>query len=173
MLKKIIILIAASLVFALLWFSGLEKVYAHVLAFTTNTIVGSGSGNTNIKVMENDGELVFQVSTLVDGRRGSYPQRAQTLLLPAVLVLAWQVLLFFGLPLKRALKTAGINLGIFLGFHVVFMLLLTAYYNSEVAKFFFHLMMETFYIVALVIIIKDSIRYPQIWNSKTPRHAYD
>ncbi len=173
MLKKVSILIVASLVFTLLWFSGLEKAYAHVLAFTTNTIVGSGSGNTSIQVMENDGNLVFQVSTLVDGRRGSYPQNAQTLLLPAVLILAWQVLLFFGLPWRRALRTASFNLAVFLGFHVIFMLLLTAYYNSEVAKFFFHLMMETFYIIALVIIIKDSIKYPQIWNAKTDRHAYE
>lgn len=163
MIRNITILICSSLLIAFLWSIGLEKVYAHVVTFSTNAVVGIGSKQTNIKLEEQENELIFNVTTIVEGRKGSYPQKAQTLLLPTVMIFAWQLMLFFGIPWRNALKTSGFNLLLFLSFHVIFLLLLTAYYNSQAAKFFFHLMMETFYILALLIIIKDSIKYPQIW----------
>ena len=165
MIKKIAILIAASVLITLLWFNGLEKVYGHILAFTTNTLVGMGSSQTDIKVEIANDELVFRVTTLIDGKRGSYPQRAQSLLLPAVIVLSWIPLLFFSLPAKQAAKQGAFDFGIFLLFQVLFMILLTFYYNSELAKYLFHLMMEAFYVFAVIIIIKDSYKYPSIWKS--------
>jgi hypothetical protein len=164
MLRKITILVVASLVIIFLWNNGLQVAYAHVLTFATNLVLETTSTTTSIRLGQQDDELVFHVTTLVDGRKGSYPQKAQTLFLPVVMIFAWQVMLFFSLALKSALKSALINILIFLCFHMVFLVLLTYYYNSGIAKFFFHLMMETFYIVAIVLILKDSIKYPLIWK---------
>ncbi len=167
MIKKIAILVTASVLITVLWFNGLEKVYGHLLVFTTNIIVGAGSSQTGIELETTDDELVFRVTTLIDERRGSYPQRAQSLLLPAVIVLSWIPLLFFSLPTKQAARQGGFDLGLFLLFHVGFMILLTLYYKSELAKYLFHLMMEAFYVFAVIIIIKDSFKHPEIWKSRT------
>ncbi len=166
MIRKIIILVASSAIFSLLWFNGLEKAYAHIITFSSNVIIGMGSSNTDIKVEERDEELIFTVTTLVDGKKGSYPQRAQSLLLPAVIMLSWIPLLFYTLPKKSAFKQGAIDLGIFMLFHVFFLILLTYYYNSALAKYLFHLMMEAFYVFAVVIVIKDSFKYPDIWSTK-------
>lgn len=168
MVKKIAILVTASVLISILWFNGLEKVYGHILVFTTNTIVGIGSSQTAIKVETADNDLVFRVTTIIDGKRGSYPQRAQSLLLPAVIVLSWIPLLFFSLPAKQAAKQGAFDFGLFLLFQVLFMILLTFYYNSELAKYLFHLMMEAFYVFAVIVIIKDSYKYPAIWKTEPP-----
>lgn len=166
MWKKIVILIAASAITTLLWFNGLERVYAHILVFASNAVVNMGGNNTTVKLETLDDELIIRVSTIVEGRRGSYPQRTQSLLLPAVIVFSWLPLLFFSLPRKKALRQSAINLGIFMFFQVIFVLLLTSYYNSELAKYLFHVMMETFYVFAIIIIIKDSLKYPELWKRK-------
>lgn len=173
MLKKILILIAASAVFTMLWFNGLERLWAHVLTFSSNTFISIGSDETQIALENRDEEMIFRVTTLIDGKRGSYPQRAQSLLLPTVIVLSWLPLLFFSLPGKTAARQSFTNMAIFLLFQVFFMILLTFYYNSAFAKYLFHLMMEAFYIIALGIIIKDAFKYPHIWKaslSKQPQN---
>lgn len=165
MLRKIIILFAASAIITGLWFNGMEKVYAHILVFTSNTIIGMASSHTEIKVEEIENDLAFRVSTLIDGKKGSYPQKAQSLLLPAVIIFSWIPLLFFRLRTKVAFHQALADFGLFLLFQVLFMILLTFYYNSALAKYLFHLMMEAFYVFAVIIVIKDSYKYPQIWKS--------
>ncbi len=167
MYKKIIILIGASLIVTLLWFSGLENLYADFLTFGTNTVLSVGSDQTYLKLEKYDAELIFRVHTVIDGRKGSYPQAAQSLLLPAVIILSWLIVIFYSLPLKTALKQAFFDVGIFLIFQIIFMILLTSYYNSNLAKYFFHLMLESFYILAIIIIIKDSLKYPEIWSRKS------
>lgn len=170
MLKKIAILVAASAIITVLWFNGLEKAYAHLLVFSSNTLIGIGSDQTQIALETRDSELIFRVSTVIDGRKGSYPQRAQSLLLPTVIVLSWITLLFFCLPRKAAIRQSGIDFGLFLLFQIFFMILLTFYYNSGFAKYLFHLMMEAFYIFAIILIIKDSLKHPEIWK-KAQNHT--
>jgi hypothetical protein len=166
MSKKIIILLGASIIITLFWYMGLERVYAEILKFSSNTVLSIMSDNTYIDIEKQDKDLVFRVHTLIDGRKGSYPQAAQSLLLPIVIILSWMAVLFYSLPGKNALKQALANFGIFLVFQIVFMILLTSYYNSDMARFFFHIMLETFYIFAIFLIIKDSLRYPDIWGKK-------
>jgi hypothetical protein len=166
MKKKIIILLGASIIITALWYNGLERGYAEILTFGTNMVTGAVNDHTVIKLEKHNEGLVFRVHTLIDGRKGSYPQAAQSLLLPLVIVLSWMVVLFYSLPGKTALKQALSNFGIFLVFQIFFMILLTNYYNSDLAKFLFHVMLDTFYIFAIFLIIKDSLKYPDIWDNK-------
>ncbi len=164
--KKIIIFLGASIIVMLLWNTGLERVYAEILKFCSNTVLNILRDSTYIKLEKHDGDLVFRVHTLIEGRKGSYPQAAQSLLLPIVIILSWMAVLFYSLPGKTALKQGLTNFGIFLVFQIVFMILLTFYYNSDLARFFFHVMLDTFYIFAIFLIIKDSLKYPDIWSIK-------
>lgn len=164
--KRISILLGASIIVTLLWYMGLERVYAEILKFSSNTVLSIMSDSTYIDLEKQDKDLVFRVYTLIEGRKGSYPQAAQSLLLPVVIILSWMAVLFYSLPGKTAVKQALGNFGIFLVFQIVFMILLTFYYNSDLAKFFFHVMVETFYIFAIFLIIKDSLKYPDIWSKK-------
>ncbi len=166
MLKKIIILLCASLIVTLLWFIGLEKLYADFLTFTTNTVLSIGSNQTYIELEKHEEDLIFRVHTLIDGRKGSYPQAAQSLLLPSVIILSWLVVMFYSLPRQEAFKQSLTGFGIFLFFQIFFMILLTSYYSSNLAKYFFHVMMESFYVIAVFVIIKDSLKYPEIWMRK-------
>ncbi len=166
MYKKLIILIGTSLIITLLWFSGLERLYAGFLTSVTNTVLSVGSDHTHIKLEKQNEDLIFRVHTVIEGRKGSYPQAAQSLLLPVVILLSWLVVLFYSLPRKTALNQSLANVGIFLFFQVIFMILLTFYYNSNLARYFFHLMLESFYILAVIIIIKDSLKYSGIWSRK-------
>lgn len=167
MYKKIFILLGVSMVVTVLWFSGLEKLYADLLTFSTNTVLSAVSDHTHIKLEKQETDLIFRVHTLIDGRKGSYPQAAQSLLLPAVIVISWLVIMFYSLPRKTAIKQALTDIGIFLIFQIIFLILLTSYYNSNFAKYFFHVMLESFYVLAIIIIIKDSLKYPEIWGRRT------
>ena len=166
MYKKIIILFGASLIVTLLWFSGMERLYAGFLTSVTNKVLNVGSDHTHIKLEKQNEELIFRVHTLIDGRKGSYPQAAQSLLLPLVIILSWLVVLFYSLPRKAAFKQSFADVSIFLGFQIFFMILLASYYNSNLARYFFHLMLESFYILAIIIIIKDSLKHPEIWSRR-------
>ncbi len=160
MVKKIGILLAASVVVAALWFVGLEGIYARVLVFFTNTLLDIAGSETTLSLTIEEGERVFRVRTQIDGNWGSYPQRLQTLLLPTVMVLAWQLFSAFFIDRKRALKSSGLNIGLFVIFHIIFLLLLTGYHTSRVAHFFYIVFMDSFYIVGLLIILVDNIRNP-------------
>jgi hypothetical protein len=160
MAKKIGVLLASSLLVAALWYAGLEGVYARVLVFATNTILDISGSEATLSLVLEDGERVFRVRTRIDGQWGTYPQRLQSLLLPTVMVFAWQLFSAFFIGRKRALRTSGINIGLFIFFHIIFLLLLTGYYTSGTAHFFYIIFMDSFYIIGLLIILIDNIRNP-------------
>ncbi|MFO7997763.1 MAG: hypothetical protein R6U86_02155 [Bacteroidales bacterium] len=166
MAKKIGILLGASLVVAVLWFAGLEAIYARVLVGFANFVLGVAGSETTISLTQEGGERAFQVRTLIEGQWGVYPQRLQTLLLPTVMVFAWQLFTAFYLKRKRALSSSGINIGLFFFFHLVFLMLLTDYHTSRTAHFFYTIFMDSFYIIGLLIIIIDNIRNPIFLSSK-------
>ena len=158
--KKIGLLLAVILVVTAVWFSGLEPLYAKFLAGTTNMVLGMGGRETRVEVEEQESTYLFQVHTIIEGRRGSYPQVLGPLLLPVVMILSWQIYMAFFLGRKRWLKFTLVNFGLFLSLQVFFMLLLTAYYTSGAAKYTYDMMMDSFYIFALIIILADNIRHP-------------
>jgi hypothetical protein len=155
---NILIVIGASLLLLVLWFNGLDYVYAQMLRLGAN-IALVFTGDTNIGLRMTDGSPEFIVKTLLDGRKGSYPQKADLILLPFIMILTWQVLMFFNLPFRQARRSAIENIAAFYVFQLIFLLLLTSYYSSGTAKFIYDLLMDSFYIIALFLIVKDSFRY--------------
>ena len=159
-MRRIGLFLAASLVITALWFSGMEVVYARVLVFSTNTVLGIAGSDTSISVEEEDGGHLFRVHRLIDGQRANYPQKFETLLLPTVMIFAWLVFSAFYRGRKQALVSAGITIGAFLALQIIFLLLLTAYYTSGAAKYIYDVMLDSFYIIAMGIVIIDYVREP-------------
>ena len=160
LLKKLGLLLATSLLFAILWFVGLEMVYARVLVFSTNTVITMTGGDSEIKIEEMNGKHHFRVFKTIDGVRGSYVQQFGSLLIPVVMIFSWQLFTAFYLKRRRALSSSALNFGVYLAIQVIFMLLLTGFHTSSVAKFINILFLDSFYIVALAIIIIDNFRNP-------------
>jgi hypothetical protein len=131
-----------------------------VLIFSSDTHVG-------LKMTED--APTFMIETIIDGRKGTYPQQADLILLPFIMILTWQILLFFNLPLKYALRSALENILAFYIIQLVYVLLLTSYYNSETIKFIYNLLLDSFYIIALFLIVKDAFKYELIGIAKRSR----
>lgn len=164
MLKNVAVLILSSVIVVLLWFSGLEKVYAHVLVFFSNVILGILSNSNSLELISQEGEPVIIVTTVLHGAKGNFPQKLQSLLLPTVILLCWFPLLFLHLTKRTAILQSLKSLGLFFLLQVVFMLILSSYYHFAFSRYLFYLFIEAFYIIAIVIIIKDSLQFPPIWK---------
>jgi hypothetical protein len=159
-LRRIGLFLAVSLVITTLWFSGLEVVYARVLVFSTNTVLSVAGSESGIRIEEEDNGYIFRVHRIIDGRQANYPQKFETLLLPTVMILAWLTFSAFYRKGKQVLVSAGTTIGAFLALQIIFLLLLTAYYTSGAAKYFYDVMLDSFYIIAMGIIILDYVREP-------------
>lgn len=159
---KIILLIVLSIIVFGAWEMGLERVYEKALVSITNTTLPIIKKDTRIELekTENKDAFQFRVYTRVQGRMGNYPQETGGLMEPLVIVLSWQLLLFFILNYKTALKLLAVNLVTFIFIQVLFLIFLTGYYNSSVQQFLFDMMLDNFYIIALILVIKDNILYP-------------
>ncbi len=158
--KIILILIISSVIFTG-WQFGLETGYARILVGVTNFSVSVFKSDTHIELekIKNTDSYQFKVHTKIDGRKGSYPQETGGFMQPMVIVLSWQIFLFFVLDRKTALRSMVVNIGVFLFFQVLFLAFLTGYYNSDVQQFLFDTMLDSFYIIALILVIKDNIFY--------------
>jgi len=158
---NILIVIGASLLLLIFWFNGFDWLYAQMLRLGANILlVFSNDTHIGLKIVDN--APTFIVDTIVQGRKGSYPQKADLILLPLVMVLTWQILLFFNLPIKNAIRSAVENLLAFYIIQLIYVVLLTAYYNSAAIKFVYDLLMDSFYIIALFLIVKDAFKYELI-----------
>lgn len=167
--NKIILILLISVTTFTGWVMGIEVVYTKVLLGTTNIGLSLFSEDTRIDLEETVGmkePYQFKVHTVIDGRKGSYPQEIGGMLQPFVIILSWQLFLFFVLNAKTAVKSLGVNIGIFLIIQSVFLILLTNYYSSETAKYIYTLLLDSFYIVALVLIIKDNMYYGVFRNKQ-------
>jgi hypothetical protein len=89
------------------------------------------------------------------------------------MILTWQILLFFNLPFKQASRSAVQNIVIFYIIQLIYVLLLTAYYNNSIVKFIYDLLLDSFYIIALFLIVKDSFKYELIGLAKRAGKASD
>ncbi len=131
-----------------------------LLVFSTNTTLSVFGRESHIRIEKEDNSNVFRVYTVMDGNRANYPQGFETLMLPAVMVLAWQAFALFYRKRRQSINSAISTIGLFLLFQMFFLLLLTAYYTSDAARYIYDVMMDMFYIIALLIIIVDYIRFP-------------
>ena len=162
---NILIVVGSSGLLLILWFNGLDWLYAQLLRFGANLFL-LFSSDTSIGLKLSDDAPTFIVSTIIDGRKGSYPQKADLILLPFVMIATWQILMFFNLPRKQAFRSALENLVIFYIIQLIYVLLLTSYYNSSAIKFIYDLLLDSFYIIALFLIVKDAFKYELIGIAK-------
>lgn len=157
--NKIILTVVISILVFTGWVLGLEKLYAQTLIGTSNAVISVFKNDTYIDLEEVNNNYQFRVHTIVTGRKGSYPQEVGGLLQPFVIILSWQIFLFLILKPRIAIKSFLVNVLIFLLIQIIFLYILTGYYNSDFNKFVFGTMLDTFYIFTLILIIKDSLLY--------------
>jgi hypothetical protein len=169
---NVLIVIGASGLLLALWFNGFAYLYAQLLKLGANLLL-LFSHDTHVGLKLVDDAPTFMVSTLVDGKKGSYPQKADLILLPFIMILTWQILLFFNLSLKHATRSAIENILIFYAIQLIYVLLLTSYYNSATVKFIYDLLIDSFYIIALFLIVKDSFKYELIGIARRGGRASD
>ena len=162
---NILIVIGASGLLLILWFNGFDWLYAQLLRLGANILL-LFSHDTHVGLKLVDDAPTFIVDTIIDGKKGSYPQKADLILLPFIMILTWQILLFFNLPRKYAIRSAIENIVIFYIIQLIYVMLLTAYYNSTTIKFIYDLLMDSFYIIALFLIVKDAFKYELIGIAK-------
>lgn len=158
-LKAVVLILITVLIYTG-WSRGIEVVYARILLFGTNATLSIVKNDSSIELEKADKTYQFKVRTTIDGRKASFPQVFGSLLQPFVIILSWQIFLFFGLNRKSALYSLGLNMGIYYLIQVFFLILLTGYHTSEVQKFIYVLLMDSFYIIGLVLVIKDNMLYP-------------
>jgi hypothetical protein len=162
---NIIIVIGASGLLLVLWFNGFSYLYAQMLKLGVNILLlFSSDTHVGLKLVEN--APTFIVDTVINGKKGFYPQKADLILLPFIMILTWQILLFFNLPIKHATRSAIENILIFYAVQLIYVLLLTAYKNSPTIKFIYDTYLDGFYIIALFLIVKDSFKYELIGIAK-------
>jgi hypothetical protein len=157
---KILLIFVITLVVYALWEIGLEDIYSRTLVGASNIVLSITKDNTHIELEKtiND-DYQFRVHTMVTDRKASFPQEIGGLLQPFIIILSWQIFLFFVLTPKSALKSLAINIVVFMIIQIFFLHILTGYYNSDTNKFIFNSLLDTFYIFALILIIKDNLLY--------------
>jgi hypothetical protein len=158
---NILLVIGISAILLVIWVNGLNWIYAKFINFVADIFLFFSS-NTDLSVKYQNGELYFVVDTLINGKKGTYPQKAGLIILPFIMMLTWQILLFINIHWRKALRSTIENLSIFVVVQVIYLLILTGYYNSGAEKFFFHLLIDSFYIIGLFLIVKDSVRFKLI-----------
>lgn len=154
---NIIIVIVTSALLVAVWFRGVDWVYARAVTIGANVcLVFSDDTSVSLKMANKSPNFV--VKTVIDGKKGSYPQKADLILLPFIMILTWQILLFFNVERKKAIRSAIENLLAFYLVQVIYVLLLTGYYGSSTIKFVYDLLMDSFYIIVLFLIVKDTFK---------------
>ena len=163
-MKKIALLLVCTMVMVALWLGGLESLYGRMLTLPANVVLGVAGQDARISVEKENDAYQFRVERLIEGRQAAYPQRFQTILYPTIMVLAWQVFLAFALGFRSSLRVGKISLGVFVAIQVVFLLLLYGYHTASLARFFYDLLRESFFVLALAVIIIDNLRHPHIFT---------
>ncbi|TVR43935.1 MAG: hypothetical protein EA394_00670 [Bacteroidia bacterium] len=163
LVRRIGLLLASILVVTALWMVGVEGAYARLLSFSTNIVLNVSGGDTSVAVEKENGDLLFRVITTFEGQRVRFPQKIESLLYPTIMIIAWQLFVAFTLGIKRSLSGLKWNFPAFFVFQLLFVLLLTAYYSSSLARYTYDLLTDSFYVIALVIIIIDNVRNPQLF----------
>lgn len=142
------------------WKGFLEVAYAKFLLTGTNCVLSVVKKDAHIETEKLEDGYQFKVFSLIDGKKATYPQDFGSILQPFIIVLSWQLFLFLVLKSRSALQSAAINGGVFYLIQLFFLVQLTGYYTSETQKFIFDMLIDSFYIIALVLVIKDNMLYP-------------
>jgi len=168
--NKILLLLLISLLIFTGWQYGGEQLYTKLLVGATNVSLKIIKKDTYIEYEKQKGNsnlYQFKVSTRINGKIGSYPQEVGGLMQPFVIILSWQIFLFFIIKQKNAIKAIIFNIAIFMLVQMVFLILLTGYYTSDIQQFVFTIMIDCFYIIALILVIKDNILFSVFASKKS------
>lgn len=154
MAKKILLLLGIITVLYVFWLIGLDMLYAYVLAFFSDIFSAILQLEADSSIVTSGGHI--ELAMTVTGK-GTAHLPLDPLIMPTVILLSWQIFLFFQLDKKKALYGLLKNFGIFFLLQIIYVLLIvdwgqTVWINS-IKETFLH----AFGIVVLFIIIKDCI----------------
>ncbi len=158
--NKIILLLLISILIFAGWKSGIEVVYARALVATTNVCLKMAKKDTHLAFEKTATYYEFKIDTQSDGRNFSYPLETGSWMQPFVIVLSWQIFLFFVLKRRLAFRSLGVNVGIFLLLQTIFMIFMTGYFSSTTQLVFCYILFDIFSVVAVILVIKDYLLYP-------------
>lgn len=158
--NKLSLLILISVLVFFGWLAGLETLYTKTLVSTANFTLSNIKHYDHIKYEERNGLYHLRVFIEVDGQRGDFVHEPGSMTQPLITILSWQIFLFFVLKRKSALESLGVNFGLFFLIQIVFLILLTDYYTSEVKQYIFMVIDDSFNIIAFILILKDNMLYP-------------
>ena len=151
MYKKFFVFLGILTAVYIIWILGLNWVYAYMLKFGVAFFTASAKTiATNIEKLS-DGQPEFQL--IINGARARIP--IEPLILPFVLILAWQIFIFIYFPRKLATKATLLNLSVFYILQVFYLLLFLSqgkYVLLEKLKLIFP---NSFTIIAFFFIVKD------------------
>jgi hypothetical protein len=159
-ISRFAVLVVISISLFVLWQTGLQAWHAQLLAWLTNTLMSIFGSPSRLLYEEIKLEPTYWVHLYIDGQHFRFPQEIGSLLQPTIMILSWQIFLFVMLKPLQALRLFAINLLLFILIQVFFLIQLTGYHTSSVQKFIYELMVGSFYVIALVFVIKDNIFYP-------------
>ncbi|MBN1925857.1 MAG: hypothetical protein JW798_08480 [Prolixibacteraceae bacterium] len=151
-----IIFIVASILFYFVWANGGETVYGKFVAGGVEKITSRFSSieTTEIEHFEKEEKTMMYCY---------YPDRRTKITieycLPVVLLLAWQLSLFFDKRLnwKIALRFLGINWGIVYFLQIIFPLLMFNISQSKAKSMGLFIGLQVFGFIVFFLIIKDSL----------------
>lgn len=152
MIRNILIILLSVSILYFLWGRGLEKAYAHSLKTGVN-VCFAAKKDVKAEIKEDNGKLMMYLYYDKSGWR----EPLETIILPFIVLLSWQIFVFFHANAKKAAKIGGRNLLIFFSIQVLFLLLLYGMNSSDTAVFLFRLLKNSFGIVVLFMIIWDII----------------
>ena len=157
MWKKILILSGCLILIGGVWFAGFETVYAHIMAFFTNILLGLSGSESAVSVEHQNGAPAFEALVTINGQKATISRRIFDTLYPTIMVLSWVLFVIIINGWKNGLKAIKWTLLPFFSLQIVFLLLFTNYMAS-VANYMYYILQDSFYVIALAAIIIESIR---------------
>lgn len=157
MWKKILILSGCLVLTGAIWFAGFEVVYAHIMAFVTNILLGLGGSESEVGVTQQNGAYAFEALINIDGQDALISRRFFDTLYPTIMILAWVAFVSIINGWRNGVKAITWTLLPFFLTQIVFLLLFTNYMSST-ANYMYYILQDSFYVIALAAIIIESIR---------------
>lgn len=148
-----------TIVIFALWQIWIESSHAKLIVGSTNTLLRAVGSERYFEFEKTKDASLFWVHTIVEGRKAKFSQKIGSLLQPTVMILAWQLFLFLAINKRKALRLLIINLGIFSLLQIIFLLQLMGYHTSPIQKFIYEFFVSSFYVIALIFVIKDHFFY--------------
>lgn len=157
MIKNLIIVLFAALILFILWTFGLEKVYGYLIFYITY-LPALLIPETNLDIITHSEHPIYVVKSFINNKEYSWSLSGELFLLPIVLLVSWQIFLFFVLPRKKALKIARNNIIVLIVAQSFYLLLLALYWKSSLARVIHDMLNNNLIIITVFLILKDNIK---------------